>query len=124
MLIYLALLLILFNRNALTTANKVWINLIPATVGCRDTTRAIETTRRHAIESHEKDLHAVQLMEKRLDISCRWVPESAEWIAAAEKVSMRLYQRCLDILEGLVVARMFELTKMNMSQTGKLTFSY
>ncbi|KAJ3503342.1 hypothetical protein NLJ89_g8479 [Agrocybe chaxingu] len=31
---------------------------------------------------------------------------------------MRKYQRCLDTLEGLVVARMFKLTKMNMSQTG------
>jgi hypothetical protein len=51
-------------------------------------------------------------------------PDSVEWQQAAEKVSMRRYQRCIDALEGLVVARMFELTKMNMSQTGKLlTFS-
>ena len=27
-------------------------------------------------------------------------------------------QQCLDDLEGLIVLRMFELTKMNMSQTG------
>jgi len=33
-------------------------------------------------------------------------------------VGRRRYQRCLDSLEGLVVARMFELKKMNMSQTG------
>jgi hypothetical protein len=59
-------------------------------------------------------------MEKRLNISERWLPGSEEWKAAMVKVSMRQYQRCLDTLEGLVVARMFELTKMNMSQTGEL----
>ena len=38
------------------------------------------------------------------------------------KVKMRRYQQyqqSIDILEGLVVAHMFELTKMNMSQTGE-----
>ena len=57
-------------------------------------------------------------MEKRLNILVRWQPESIEWKAAAEKVTLRRYQRCIDVLEGLIVARMFELTKMNMSQTG------
>ncbi|KAF8222408.1 hypothetical protein L208DRAFT_1048587, partial [Tricholoma matsutake] len=32
-------------------------------------------------------------------------------------VRKRHYQQCLDELEGLIVSRMFELTKMNMSQT-------
>ena len=63
-------------------------------------------------------------MEKRLNVTSRWLPGSEEWKAAAEKVSMRQYQRCLDTLEGLIVARMFELTKMNMSQTGKLASSH
>jgi hypothetical protein len=58
-------------------------------------------------------------MEKRLNVSNRWAPESEEWKAAAVRVPMRKYQRCLDTLEGLVVARMFELMRMNMSQTGK-----
>jgi hypothetical protein len=34
-------------------------------------------------------------------------------------VSSRRYQRALDQLQGLVVARMFELSKVNMSGTGK-----
>jgi hypothetical protein len=46
------------------------------------------------------------------------MPTSAEWRAASELVGRRRYQRCLDNLEGLIVSRMFELTKMNMSQTG------
>jgi len=45
-------------------------------------------------------------------------------------VAMRKYQWALDRIEGLIVARMFELMKMNMSQTGefinfrKSTFIY
>jgi hypothetical protein len=61
-------------------------------------------------------------MEKSMDISSRWTPDSPEWVAAAEKAKMRTYQRCIDTLEGLVVSRMFELTKMNMSQTGIFLF--
>ncbi|EGO04754.1 hypothetical protein SERLA73DRAFT_44436 [Serpula lacrymans var. lacrymans S7.3] len=34
-------------------------------------------------------------------------------------VAMRKYQRALDHLEGLIVARIFELSKMNHSQTGE-----
>lgn len=41
-----------------------------------------------------------------------------EWKQAAVLVSKRRYQRALDELEALVVSRMFELTKMNMAQTG------
>jgi hypothetical protein len=112
----------LSGRNALAVANAVWTNLTANSINRRDMMRSMETMRQHAIELHEKDLHAVQLMEKRLDISDRRLPESEEWKAAAEKVSMRQYQRCLDTLEGLIVAQMFELMKMNMSQTGVSVF--
>ena len=81
-------------------------------------TASAETTRRHALESQKRDLIAVQLLENKLNIAQRWEQGSFEWQAAAEKVSMRTYQRCIDTLEGLIVARMFELTKMNRSQTG------
>jgi hypothetical protein len=92
----------------------------PATFGLPDPqSRGVETARRHARETHEKDLRAVQNMEMKMGIVERWVPDSLEWKAAAEKVLMRRYQRCIDSLEGLIVARMFELTKMNMSQTGE-----
>jgi hypothetical protein len=80
--------------------------------------RNAETKRRHAIENHAKDLLTVQQLEEKLEIESRWMPTSAEWRAASELVGRRRYQRCLDNLEGLIVSRMFELTKMNMSQTG------
>lgn len=87
----------------------------------RDNTMSLETTRRHALEGYEKDLKVVQDLEKKLGVANRWEPESTEWVNAGKLVAMRKYQRALDQLEGLIVARMFELTKLNMSQTGKRT---
>ena len=81
-------------------------------------TKSLETAHRHALEHYEKDLRVVQDLEIRLGIVDRWEPGTPEWQRAGELVSMRRYQRALDHLEGLIVARMFELTKMNMSQTG------
>ena len=77
---------------------------------------------RHAQENYEKDLKAVQELEEHLGISRRWVPEDKEWQAAARLVANRKYQRALDNLEWLVVSRIFELSKMNQSGTGKLIF--
>ena len=86
-------------------------------------TRSIETARRHAIEANHKDFGAVQVLEKKMNITSPWEPECVEWKAAADKVVKRRYQRCFDNLDGLIVVRMFELSKMNMSQTG-LGFIY
>jgi ABC-type protease/lipase transport system fused ATPase/permease subunit len=108
-------------RQKLSAALQIWSTLTPQSIFSRDTTQGTETARRHALESHAKNLQSVQAMEKSMDISSRWTPESAEWVAAAEKARMRRYQRCIDTLEGLVVSRMFELTKMNMSKTGSLS---
>ncbi|KAG6806822.1 hypothetical protein H0H92_009967, partial [Tricholoma furcatifolium] len=73
---------------------------------------------RHARECVDRCLAAVQQLEVELGIVDRWTPDHDEWKRAAVLVGRRCYQRCLDELERLVVSRMFELTKMNMSQTG------
>ena len=78
----------------------------------------MEMARRHALEHYEKDLRVVQDLETQLSVVKCWEPGSPEWQHTGELVSMRRYQRALDHLEGLIVAQMFELTKMNMSQTG------
>ena len=106
-------------RRTVAAAANAWSVLTVATVGQRDTTAAKETARRHAIELNIRRVKAVQVLELRLNIAIRWEPGTTEWEATALKVKMRRYQRSIDILEGLVVARMFELTKMNMSQTGE-----
>ncbi|KAJ7200512.1 hypothetical protein GGX14DRAFT_466331, partial [Mycena pura] len=81
-------------------------------------TRRIETQRRHAQELFNKTMEAVQDLEWRLNIEKRWEPEDEIWTATADLVRNRRYQRALDELEGLVVARMFELSKVHMSDTG------
>ncbi|KAF5341224.1 hypothetical protein D9611_005927 [Ephemerocybe angulata] len=77
-----------------------------------------EAKLRHATELYDKNLAAVIDLEKQLDISERWVEGSEEWVSAAVMHSKRRYMRCLDNLERLVVSRLFELSKVNMSQTG------
>ncbi|KAJ7736987.1 hypothetical protein DFH07DRAFT_870634 [Mycena maculata] len=81
-------------------------------------TRRIETQRRHAQELRDKVLAAVHDLELRMSIEERWIEGGEKWEAAATMVHRRRYQRALDHLEGLVVARMFELAKCHMSGTG------
>ncbi|KAJ7075132.1 hypothetical protein B0H15DRAFT_792282 [Mycena belliarum] len=80
-------------------------------------TRAIETQRRHALERRDKSLATVQDLEARLGTE-RWVPGGEKWEGAATMVGRRRYQRALDALEGLIIARMFELFKVNLAGTG------
>jgi hypothetical protein len=108
-------------RCTLAVAVLAWSNLTEANIGQRDMTASAETACRHAFELQKRDLAAVQILENKLNIAQRWEQGLFEWQAAAEKVMMRTYQRSIDILEGLVVAQMFELTKMNQSQTGMIS---
>ncbi|KAJ7840735.1 hypothetical protein B0H14DRAFT_2587320 [Mycena olivaceomarginata] len=68
-----------------------------------------ELARRHATEKVEKDLENMQELERVLEIVERWMTMS---------IKKRKYQLALDALELLIVERIFELTKMNQSQTG------
>ena len=85
-------------------------------------TGATVARRRAATENSKKALARVQEYELHLEVAERWSETSPDYIKAAELVHCRRYRRCLDELEGLVVARIFELGKMNMSQTGKSAY--
>jgi hypothetical protein len=63
----------------------------------------------------------VEDYEVRLGVEIRWTPDNSEWEEAAEKLRKREYQRALDHVERLLVSRIFELSKMNLSQTGNLS---
>ena len=65
-----------------------------------------------------KDLLIIQSLEVKMGILQCWGPNDAEWKKAVVMVGRQRYQKCLNALEGLIVVRMLELTKMNMSQTG------
>ena len=81
--------------------------------------RKTETARRHAMEKHETNLRMVQELEGKLGVDVRWTPNDRDWQAAVKLVAEREYHRALDHLEGLIVARLFELSKMNRAGTGK-----
>lgn len=95
-----------------------WMVVTPASIGEEDNTRKLERERRHLLETRDNALHNAQLLETRLGISKRWTRDSAEWRTATEKFRNREYQRSVDVLEGLLVARIQELAKMNLAQTG------
>ncbi|KAJ7148713.1 hypothetical protein C8R43DRAFT_1128944 [Mycena crocata] len=77
-----------------------------------------EIARRHAKEKVTRDTDAVMELEDILEILERWTTSSPKWVATVEAVKRRKYQLALDGLELLIVERIFELTKMNQSQTG------
>jgi len=84
-----------------------------------DMTASAETAQHHTLESQKHDLAAIQVLKSKLNVAQHWTLNCVEWQQATERVSMQRYQHCIDTLEGLISTRMFELTKMNMSQTGK-----
>ncbi|KAG2342409.1 hypothetical protein BDR05DRAFT_976534 [Suillus weaverae] len=93
------------------------LDAVPYDVQAKNTRNA-ESARRHALEDHERHLKLVQALECKLEIEKRWTPHDAEWQRVGRLVANRKYQRALDHLEGLVVARIFELTRMNRAGTG------
>lgn len=83
-------------------------------------TRKVETARRHALEDYERHLQLVQALERKLEIERRWTPEDAQWHQVGRLIANRKYQCALDRLEGLIFARIFELTK-NRAGTGEFS---
>lgn len=112
-------------RTKLASLRNEWVSFAPgetSSVTRQHGSRQKQTPEmqlRHATENHQRALAAVQDLEVKLSVETRWTNGSEEWTAAAVLTSQRRYQRCLDELEALVVSRIFELTRMNLSQTGE-----
>ena len=83
------------------------------------TTRKLETERRYALELHEKCLKQIVDMEVSMGIDMRWDPSTPAYVETLGYLSTRTYQRALEELQRLVVQRLFELHKMNISATGE-----
>ncbi|EPQ55524.1 hypothetical protein GLOTRDRAFT_75671 [Gloeophyllum trabeum ATCC 11539] len=86
-------------------------NLHKSLVNASRSIRSAET------KYHNAETTAAQL-EKSLQLEMRWTSDHSEFRAIKEKLKERKYQRALDELERLVVQRLFELSKLNMSGTG------
>ncbi|KAG2034071.1 hypothetical protein BDR03DRAFT_870823 [Suillus americanus] len=83
----------------------------------KDTCKA-EGAQWHALKNYDRHLNLVQALELKLKIKKCWTPEDAQWQKVGRLVANWKYQHALDHLEGLIVARIFELTKMNRAGTG------
>jgi hypothetical protein len=63
--------------------------------------------------------------ERQLGVETRWTPEDPRYIAALSFINNRTFIGVVEHLEGLVVQRLFELSKANLASTGEsdiLTF--
>ncbi|KAH7878911.1 uncharacterized protein C8R40DRAFT_1037146 [Lentinula edodes] len=99
----------------LKDARHAWLSYRP---GEHDQTLALERAQRHAQENERKILADVHALEMKLDVRVRWTEGSKQWEEAGSLVTGAKYRRALDKLEGLLVSRIFELSRLNISGTG------
>ncbi|KAF7799883.1 hypothetical protein EIP86_011125 [Pleurotus ostreatoroseus] len=83
-------------------------------------TRQLETQRRQANARYNRVEYEVLKMEYMLGIAPekRWTPCDSQYIAALKHIGERKYRKALVNLQRLVIQRLFELHKLNLSQTG------
>ncbi|OBZ77055.1 hypothetical protein A0H81_02986 [Grifola frondosa] len=80
-------------------------------------TRKLEMERRHLLERHGLLNREVCAMEAKMGIANRWQPSTPEYMTTVKYIATRDYHRALDNLQRLVILRLFELHKLNLSQT-------
>jgi len=83
-------------------------------------TRRLESERRHARERQDQLLRQVLELEVQMGIAKRWTPDSPEYTEMARYIHERRYHQALNHLQRLVVQRLFELHRLNLSGIGKL----
>ncbi|KAL0569696.1 hypothetical protein V5O48_012269 [Marasmius crinis-equi] len=80
--------------------------------------KSIESKYRTTFEAEGAAEEHLRVLEDDMDIVERWGPESEEYQETVRELEARRYRRVLDKLERLVVSRLFEFTKLNMSGVG------
>jgi hypothetical protein len=80
-------------------------------------THSVECARVRRLDSLLTLQSAAEDLEMKLDIDLRWTPSSPQWKATAATMANREYLLAVDKLEGLVIACLFELMKLNQSGT-------
>ena len=83
-------------------------------------TRKLETERRLMVEQYDRVNAEVVALELKMDVQERWDPTMPQYQEALKYVYERKYRRALDKLHRLVVQRLFELQKLNVSHTGMI----
>ncbi|KAJ3804751.1 hypothetical protein F5876DRAFT_52960 [Lentinula aff. lateritia] len=81
-------------------------------------TRKTETRRHFLGEKRDNVLWEILQMESQMDVRRRWTPLDSEYKAALKYMTERKYLQALENLHLLVIKRLFEMHKLNMSGTG------
>ncbi|KAE9387295.1 hypothetical protein BT96DRAFT_948478 [Gymnopus androsaceus JB14] len=79
---------------------------------------ALEKRCWNEMENERKLIADCQVLKWKLEIKDQWVNGSDKWCSVKKMVKEATYQKALDKLEGLLVARMFEMTQLNVAGTG------
>ncbi|KAJ7833444.1 hypothetical protein B0H14DRAFT_2364292 [Mycena olivaceomarginata] len=74
--------------------------------------------RRHAIEQRNQDIELVEDLEQKLGVETRWTSNSPQWTATDAALKKHKYLDALDEIEQIILARLFEMTKVHQSGTG------
>ncbi|KAJ8092616.1 hypothetical protein PM082_006941 [Marasmius tenuissimus] len=80
--------------------------------------QSLHTRSRTTLDRYRSTLEEVLDFENEHDFYRRWKPTDQEYIETLSAMRARNYRRALERLERLVVQRLLELTKLNMSGTG------
>ncbi|KAE9385347.1 hypothetical protein BT96DRAFT_1007129 [Gymnopus androsaceus JB14] len=100
----------------LTEARDSWRSYKPN--DGRNQGPALEKRCWNEMENERKLIADCQALEWRLEIRERWMKGSDKWCLAKKMVKEAGYRKALDKLEGLLVAPMFEMTRLNVAGTG------
>ncbi|THU97173.1 hypothetical protein K435DRAFT_663150 [Dendrothele bispora CBS 962.96] len=86
----------------------------------KDRTNALERAMCNEQEMEVKLIRDVQALEEALGIDPmdRWKEGSESWQKAEDMVNLHEYHKALERLEGLIIARLFELSRLNVAGTG------
>ncbi|KAE9387644.1 hypothetical protein BT96DRAFT_1004926 [Gymnopus androsaceus JB14] len=84
----------------------------------RDQGPALKKRCWNEMENERKLIADCQVLKWKLEIKDRWVNGSDKWCSVKKMVKEATYRKALDKLEGLLVARMFEMTRLNVAGTG------
>jgi hypothetical protein len=81
--------------------------------------KAKEAERKAALRKLELAMNVTDDLERRMGLTERWTSDSEEYRSAAAYLDNRQFIRAVDELEGLVVQRLFELSKAHLAGTGE-----
>lgn len=63
-------------------------------------------------------IHAVADLETKLELAEPWVENHPEYVATVQYIRQRDYHRALNKIQRLIVQRLFEVLKANLSGMG------